>query len=240
MNTQQTQTADMPDVPEGPEGPQQDRPGGRPMGLERFQKRNPDPKPEPALGMARTQAEWHEAQQALLDSQTPPEERVIHEAEMEGIKPSEAQSEAIRKKVEDNSRKKTETAKQTLEQMRQGDFRGGGGARGQSGLSPASTPGYVPAPVQGQTPPVPGQPIGQTPDHRESHHLTAQAHSQAAQIHQQEADRNPANQPGHARAAETHRQQAQAHEAESRSLPDMPGVPAPDADKKPETKPGKK
>jgi hypothetical protein len=230
----------MPDVPEGPEGPQQDRPGGRPMGLERLQKRNPDPRPEPALGMARTQAEWHEAQQALLDSQTPPEERVIHEAEMEGIKPSEAQSEAIRKKVEDNSRKKTETAKETLEQMRRGDFRGGGGARGQSGLSPASTPGYVPAPVQGQTPPVPGQPIGQTADHRESHHLTAQAHEQAAQIHQQEADRNPANQPGHTRAAETHRQQAQAHEAESRSLPDMPGVLAPDADKKPETKPGKK
>jgi hypothetical protein len=228
------------DVPEGPEGPQQDRPGGRPMGLERFQKRNPDPKPEPALGMARTQAEWHEAQQALLDSQTPPEERVIHEAEMEGIKPSEAQSEAIRKKVEENSRKKTETAKETLEQMRQGDFRsGGGGARGQSGLSSASTPGYVPAPVQGQTPPVPGQPIGQTPDHRESHHLTAQAHEQAAQIHQQEAARNPANQPGHTRAAETHRQQAQAHEAESRSLPDMPRVPAPDADKA-ETKPAKK
>jgi hypothetical protein len=226
------------DVPEGPEGPQQDRPGGRPMGLERFQKRNPDPPAEPALAMARTQAEWHAAQQALVDSQSPPEEIAIAQAEQEGLKPLQVHQENLTKKIEENVRKRVDQSKRDLEQMRRGEFRSGG--VGQSGMPSASTPGYVPAPVQGQTPPVPGQPIGQTPDRRESHHLTAQAHEQAAQIHQQEADRNPANQPGHTRAAETHRQQAQAHEAESRSLPDMPGVPAPDADKKPETKPAKK
>ena len=231
MNTQQTQYQD---VPEGPEGPQQDRPGGRPLGVERFQKRNPDPPPEPALGMARTQAEWHAAQQALVDSQSPPEEIVITQAEQEGLKPTEVHQDRVMKRIEANAQKRVEQSKKDLEQMRRGEFRSG---IGQSGLSPASTPGYVPAPVQGQTPPVPGQPIGQNPDHRESHHLTAQAHNQAAQIHQQEADRNPANQPAHGRAAETHRQQAEAHEAEGREIPSMHGVPAPD---KPETKPAKK
>jgi hypothetical protein len=222
-----TQQQGFSDVPEGPEGPYQDRPAGRPMGLDRFQKRNPEPQPEPALAMARTQAEWHQAQQALVDSQSPPEEIVIAQAEVEGLKPTEVHQERLNKRIEENAGKRVEQAKADLEAMRQGDFRSGG--VGQSSLSPASTPGYVPAPVQGQTPPVPGQPQTRVGDHGEQHHLTAQAHRQAADIHQQEADANPAQQPAHARAAATHRQQAEMHETESKEMPGMHGVPAPDA-----------
>jgi hypothetical protein len=219
-----TTTQGYSDVPEGPEGPYQDRPAGRPMGLDRFQKRNPEPQPEPAMAMARTQAEWHQAWQATIDSQSPPEEIVIAQSEMEGLKPTEIHQDRVMKRIEENAGRRVEQSKQDLEKMRQGDFRSGG--IGQSSLSPASTPGYVPAPVQGQTPPVPGQPQTRMGDHGEQHHLTAQAHRQAADIHQQEADANPAQQPAHARAAETHRQQAEMHETESREVPGMHGVPA--------------
>ena len=40
---------------------------------EMAKNRNPDPKPEPTLLAARTQAEWHLAQQALIDSQSSPQ-----------------------------------------------------------------------------------------------------------------------------------------------------------------------
>lgn len=186
------------------------------------EKRNPPPPPEPALQMARTQAEWHHVQQALVLEQTPPEALAMAQAVSEGVKPAEQQGEQAQKARMTDAQGRIDVAKRDLEAFRQGktpDLRGP-----RSATTPASTPGYVPAPVQGQVPPVPGE-VEVAPDHERAHQRIAEAHRQAAQIHGQEGQAQPANAPQHAQAAAAHQQQAQIHDMESRGTPNAPSAP---------------
>jgi hypothetical protein len=186
------------------------------------EKRNPPPPPEPALARARTQAEWHKVQQALVLSETPPEELAMAMGVSEGVEASKQQGERMHEQRAQQSQERIETAKRDLEAWRSGkapDLRGP-----RSATSPASTPGYVPAPVQGQVPPVPGA-AEIAPGHEQAHQRIAEAHRQAAQIHGQEGEAQPANQPQHAQAAAAHEQQAQIHDMESRGSPNAPSAP---------------
>jgi hypothetical protein len=180
--------------------------------IEMYGNRNPDPKAEPALMQARTQAEWHKAQQNLVLSETPPENLAQALAVSGSATPTK---EDMQKPAQDQ----IATAKRELEEMRQGQFKSG--SIGRSAPQPASTPGYVPAPVQGQTPPVPGRPMSEVPTHRESHEQIAEANRQAAQIHGQAAQ-NPANQAQHAQAQHAHEEQAALHEMEAQGQPGAP------------------
>ena len=119
--------------------------------MEAYKNRNPDPKPEPALLYARTQAEWHLAQQALIDSQTSPEALMLSQGMVEGTDAAAQQGEKVQEQRKKDAEARLNNAKRDLEEMRKGEFRAGG--IGRSGLPPASTPGTVPAPVQGQIPP---------------------------------------------------------------------------------------
>lgn len=180
--------------------------------LEMYGNRNPDPKAEPAMMQARTQAEWHKAQQNAVLAETPPENLAMALATSSRATPT---AEDMQKPAEDQ----IETAKRELEEMRKGEFPSGG--VGRSAPQPASTPGYVPAPVQGQTPPVPGRPMSEVPTHQESHEQIAEANRQAAQIHQQAAQ-NPANQAQHAQAQAAHEEQAALHSMEAQGQPGAP------------------
>ena len=188
----------------------------------RQEKRNPPPPPEPALARARTQAEWHKVQQALVLSETPPEELAMAMGVSEGVEASKQQGERMHEQRAKQSQERIEIAKKDLEAWRSGkapDLRGP-----RSATSPASTPGYVPAPVQGQVPPLPGE-AEIAPDHEQAHQRIAEAHRQAAEIHGAEGEAQPANAPQHAQAAAAHQQQAQIHDMESRGTPNAPRPP---------------
>ena len=134
--------------------------------LEAYGGRNQDPNAEPALMQARTQAEWHQAQQALVLAETPPEELAMAMGVSDGVEPSKQQGERMHEQRAKDAADRVEQSKRDVEGMRQGEFRSGG--VGRSAPQPASTPGTVPAPVQGQTPPVPGRPMSQNPTHQDS------------------------------------------------------------------------
>jgi hypothetical protein len=205
-----------------PEAMGRRQPGQEQMHWLRMEKRNPPPKPEPALQMARTQAEWHRVQQALVLSQTPPEALAMAQGVSEGVEPAKQQGEKAQEARQRDAQGRIDVAKRDLEEYRSGktpDLRGP-----RSATSPASTPGYVPAPVQGQVPPVPGE-VEVAPDHERAHQRIAEAHRQAQQIHQAEGEAQPANQPQHAQAAAAHEQQAQIHDMESRGTPNAPSAP---------------
>ena len=201
------------------------RQGGREMSpglqaeLEAYRNRNPEPKVEPALMQARTQAEWHQAQQALVVAETPPEELAMAMGVSDGVEPSKQQGERMHEQRAQQAAERTEQAKRDVEEMRQGQFRAGG--IGRSAPQPASTPGTVPAPVQGQTPPIPGRETSQTPTHQESHEQTAEAHRQAAQIHG-EAAGNPTDPAQHDVARAAHEEQAALHAMEAQGQPGAP------------------
>ena len=187
--------------------------------LEAYGGRNQDPNAEPALMHARTQAEWHQAQQALVLAETPPEELAMAMGVSDGVEPSKQQGERMHEQRAKDAADRVEQSKRDVEAMRQGEFRSGG--VGRSAPQPASTPGTVPAPVQGQTPPVPGRQSPQNPTHRESHEQTAEAHRQAAAIHG-EAAHNPKDQAQHGVAQAAHEEQAAAHEKEAQGQPGAP------------------
>ena len=63
--------------------------------LEAYGGRNQDPNAEPALMRARTQAEWHQAQQALVLAETPPEELAMAMGVSDGVEPSKQQGERM-------------------------------------------------------------------------------------------------------------------------------------------------
>ena len=189
-----------------------------PFGYRR--QRNPPPKPEPALAMARTQAEWHLVQQALVDVDTSPEAFALTSGIAEGV---EAAKQKENPEIIKQGEERRQKARQFLDELRQGNRQGDGGPR--SPRSPASTPGYVPAPVQGQTPPLPGGEVPTDPSHEQAHQRIAEAHRQAAGIHEQEGRHQPAQQPQHAQAAAAHEQQAALHEMESRGRPNAPEAP---------------
>ena len=184
--------------------------------LEAYGQRNPDPPPEPALLRARNQAEWHNAQQNLVVAETPPEELAMAMGVSDGVAPSAQQGERMHEQRAQQAQERIETAKRDVEQMRSGAMPASG--IGRSGTQPASTPGYVPAPVQGQVPPT----------HAEAHQQYAEAHRQAEQTHQ--ASDNPRD----AQAAAAHRQQADIHEMESHGTPNAPEAPATAADVDPQ------
>jgi hypothetical protein len=187
--------------------------------LEAYGNRNKDPDAEPALMQARTQAEWHKAQQNMVIAETPPEQLALAQGVSEGVEASKQQGEQMAQARQKEAQGRVETAKRELEEMRQGQFPAGG--VGRSAPQPASTPGTVPAPVQGQTPPVPGREYNPTPTHQESHEQTAEAHRQAADIHGQEAS-NPANQAQHREAQAAHEEQAALHSMEAQGQPGAP------------------
>jgi hypothetical protein len=202
-----------------PEAMGRRQPGQEQMHWLRMEPRNPPPKPEPALAMARTQAEWHKIQQALVLAETPPEELAMAMGVSEGVEASKQQGERMHEERARQAQERINVAKRDLEGWRSGkapDLR-----VPRSPTSPASTPGYVPAPVQGQVPPVPGE-VEVAPDHARAHQRIAEAHRQAAGIHQAEGEAQPANQPQHAQAAAAHEQQAQIHSMESQGMPNAP------------------
>jgi hypothetical protein len=192
-----------------------------PFGYRR--KRNPPPKVEPALAMARTQAEWHLVQEAMLHAETPVEEWVVAAGEVQGVEP--AKQKEHQEQARRQGQQKVEQGKKLLEELRQGhrNIFDEGGPR--SASSPASTPGYVPAPVQGQVPPLPGGEVPTDPSHEQAHQRIAEAHRQASGIHTQEGRHQPAQGAQHAQAAAAHEQQALIHEMESRGRPNAPEAP---------------
>jgi hypothetical protein len=109
--------------------------------LEMYSNRNPEPKVEPALQHARTQAEWHKAQQNLVISETPPEQLALAQGVSEGVEASKQQGEQMAEARQKEAADRVASAKRELEEMRQGSG---------SAPQPDSAPG-VPAPVQGQT-----------------------------------------------------------------------------------------
>ena len=209
-------------IPEGAATAQGDRKmsEGLRRDLEAYGGRNPEPKPEPALLRARNQAEWHNAQQALVVSETPPEELAMAMGVSDGVEPSKQQGERMHEQRAQQSSERIEVARRDVEQMRAGTLPASG--IGRSGTQPASTPGTVPAPVQGQVPPV-------EMTHREAHQQYAEAHRQAAGTHQ------GSDNPSDAQAAAAHQQQADIHEMESHGTPNAPEVPATAADEGPQT-----
>jgi hypothetical protein len=114
---------------------------------EMHKHRNPDQPIDPALLRARNQAEWHLAQQALIDSETPDEERYLAESLMAGVRRTAPEEDPDLTQQAEHR----EQATQMLEEMRQGNFAPSN--LGTSFPQAASLPGYVLPPEVSPTPP---------------------------------------------------------------------------------------
>ena len=113
-----------------------------------WENRNPPQPIDLALLKARNQAEWHQAQQALIDAETPDLERWKAEQISMGVKPGELAEDPDLTQAAAHR----EQAEQTLEDMRAGNFKPG--SIGLSAPQAASLPGYVLPPETSPTPPV--------------------------------------------------------------------------------------
>ena len=145
---------------------------------------------------------------------------MLSQGMVEGTDAAAQQGERVQEQRKKDAEARLKNSKRDLEEMRKGEFRGGG--VGRSGLPPASTPGTVPAPVQGQIPPV-------EPTHQEAHHQAAAAHRQAAGVHEGNPHRD--NPVGDDEAARTHREQAARHDVDAQGTPNAPGATASQADR---------
>ena len=182
--------------------------------MEAYKNRNPDPKPEPALLYARTQAEWHLAQQALIDSQTSPEALMLSQGMVEGTDAAAQQGEKVQEQRKKDAEARLNNAKRDLEEMRKGEFRAGGIGRSGSaaGLHPRHRAGAGTGPDPTDLEMQQGTPQGPTPQQQMP---GQEAQRQVAQANQGQVayPQEPTHQEAHGQAAQAHQEAAGTHEA---------------------------